>query len=200
MLEKIEQKGLFFFTRILAFVLIVGLVLGTAELLVTTISNAPQAVRSEVTPQMVADSFKANRESPIARSEASQSGAADPLAGLTIPANLQPVFQGPYGESNRQFVSQRLEEILKGDRQSTLEAISSTLRLAPTALSPAQVVGRYFDMREKQIEAAKAANTRRADHFKNGLVQVGVGLALIALFSLVLVLLAIERNTHPAKA
>jgi hypothetical protein len=165
------------------------------------VSDAPQSVSPKVTPQMVADTFKSGASNEVQGDQASLSpDNADPLKGLTMPASLEPAFQGYYGASNKDFLANALREIPRGDRQSILNEVSSALQLAPAGTSPAQVVGRFFSLRNSRLKTSKAASTERMDHYKSGFLQIGIGLALVALFSLVLVLLAIERNTRPQQA
>ena len=200
MLSVLERKGLFIFTRVFALLLIVALLIGIALIGFQVLSGLPKSVDTTVTPAMVVQSLKSTTSAQNS-SEGSVPASADPYQGLTVPTNVQKLFEGYSGASNKAYIAQSLPEGAISERQAYLDSLEQTIVAGEAAgLGAPQAAERYIGMKKARAAAAESIKTERAANLLSGFYKVGVGLALVGLFSLVLVMLAIERNTRLQQA
>lgn len=213
-LNSLEQKGLFVLTRGLALLVILGLVVGIATLLWSaTLGGEPLPDGRVNTQELVAVMRAVKKGEPIPETAAARRrdlrgdgvgaptipGNPDPLAGLKLPANerfrewmknatLKGIFEG------------WVKEVPRQNRQAFLDGIGAVISEAEKVEKDGVVVSEaltaYVESARNAREEAKAAREVRKAERERALYAAVAGLALVALFSLVLVLLAIERNTR----
>lgn len=205
LLDRVERAALFRFTRFLAFVVAVLLVIGFVGRLVGIVSvwNLSKMPPQWVTPAQMREHFSA------ASAPATTPAPANIMKGLTLPKNLNAImFDGLSASTraqNQQVLTDNLSELPVRDRQAYLDHMSQVVTAFAHAdtqytsmAARADVVNAYIGMMQARIAAASLLRARARRALLIDLGEAAVLLALIGLFSLVLVLLSIERNTRLA--
>lgn len=200
MLTTLERKGLFTLTRAGALVVILGLFIGigitTSDALKSRGNPVPTPVGTqELLAEVNGDSNRAQETQEVP----SEGVTYDNLSGLRIPTFQSNLIQ-KYPKA-RQFFSDLLKDIPFEDRQPYLDEMDTAVGPldAQYHLPLPKIVAAmtsFSHKREVRVATAKAAEAHNAEVRTQTLYRLGAGLTLIALFSLVLVLLAIERNTR----
>jgi hypothetical protein len=193
-LAIVERKAIFRLTRVLALIVIILLALGTAFAIYSAVVGTTAVPSGKVKAE---DVFK-DKAGATAAAEGGHAGslAQDPLASLKIPevATLKTWLTIP---ENKNVINAKLVGTELADRQEYLDGIGKVITMAENQKrNPAESVGRYFGQIEQARAAKAAAEIERKAEREKAIYAIGIGLGLIALFSLVLVLLAIERNTR----
>ncbi|MEZ5452904.1 MAG: hypothetical protein R3E93_08850 [Thiothrix sp.] len=202
--DSFERRFLFVLTRGLALFFIFGLL---ASIMIGGIMVSDKLTPKDsttVSPQEVVDALKPPEyEEPPQVADATSATPApvpDPtiLPGIKLPFVLQKHFNAP---DRIQTLRDWLEALPNGQRQVFLEemaaAVTESEKVGADGLD---AVNQYKELKFdklKQEEAAAAALTQAR------LMYAGAAFGavlLIALFSLILVLLAIERNTRRGQA
>lgn len=215
-LNSLERKGLFVLTRGLALLVVLGLAVGVVVALWSvTIGGEPlpdgrvdpqKAIKAmvalkkgEVVPPETAAQRGASEDGGIG--EATIPGASDPLAGLKLPTHKR-FSDWMENEILRKMIREWILEVPRKDRQAFVDGIGAFIPEAEKAekegINMGEAMMAYVDTCRVAREDAKAALEARKAKRERALYGVTAGLALMALFSLVLVLLAIERNTRPS--
>lgn len=116
------------------------------------------------------------------------------LPGLKLSFALQKQFSSP---ENIRILNRWLEASPEKERQEFLDELSNVVMAAEgEGLDTTSAINKYHQMKVERITQANAAKiVDRADRLTAAGIAAGA-LALIAMFSLILVLLAIERNTR----
>jgi hypothetical protein len=84
------------------------------------------------------------------------------------------------------------------DRQEYLDNLGDVIQAAKSAgLSDTDAINTYFRMKDRQLESIAAQKATRMQTTTIVIEGTASALGLIGIFSLILVLLAIERNTRP---
>jgi hypothetical protein len=116
------------------------------------------------------------------------------LPGIKMPFILQPYFST---ERNRQILLRHLEDLSPSEKQEYVDNLSEIVQAAQSEhLDVPESINSYIRLKEQQISRAAAKNSGLVQtrlYIAGGAVSI---LGLIGLFSLILVLLAIERNTR----
>lgn len=190
LIARFERKVLFRATRLGALALCMLLflaLLGSGLMLLGTLSSGVE----RPDPTEVATNEDSARSNPAGGnlSEAESS----PLDGLNMPPNLLEEF---LSANNGPILTNWLKAVERDERQSFLDDLSEAASAAKAAgQDQAHAINAYHSryiayVEERQLAEATTTATRLLI-----LSVIGSALALIALFSLVLVLMAIERNT-----
>ena len=195
LIDSLEIKGFFRFTRFFAvlfiMVLTVGLIIGGA--LFSKIW--PTQVSTRVNPSQVleieAERGPATRPAPQNTEDAE---ALKVLADLRIPE----FFPKYFGDNqNRGVLVAHLGKLPEKARQDYLDNMAEVVALAENqGADVVQALNIYMQKKDQNIadiEAAKAAAITTRAYIVASFLS---GLGLIVLFTLILVLLAIERNTR----
>lgn len=195
MLDTLERKALFGLTRWLTLILVLCLVAiiavcisqGTAS---WRISDRP-VVQAEEVMGAVTGAVKADPD-PDEPEVAVKPDAV--LATVKLPKVLADLFQQ---ENNRNVLSGWLESIEAKNRQPFIDGMLAAVSLGlERQQQPSEVINAYHQMYLEQV-AALEARRKIAEAKQQQAAMIGGGaLLLLAVFSLVLVLLAIERNTR----
>ncbi len=202
--DSFERRFLFVLTRGLALLFIFGLLAAIVIGGVMVSDKLSLRDSTEVSPQEVVNAIKPppseELQPPTDSNTATPVPPPDPaiLPGIKLPFVLQKHFNVP---DRIQTLRGWLEGLPSGQRQAFLDEMAAAVVEAEKAGADGlDAVNKYKEIKYdklKQEEAAAAALATAR------LTYAGVAFGavlLIALFSLILVLLAIERNTRRGQA
>lgn len=201
--DSFERKFLFVLTRGLALLFIFGLL---AAIVIGGIIVSDKLMPKEstsVSAQEVVDAIAPPLPETPVTSDASSAIASPPpdpmiLPGIKLPFVLQKHFSAP---ERIKVLRDWLSELDTSQRQVFLEEMAAAVTEAESrGVDALEAIDKYkeikFDkLKQEELAAAKLATQR--------MTYAGVAfgaILLIALFSLILVLLAIERNTRRGQA
>ena len=194
-LESVERHALFRLTRFLAFVVILALslalVIGAVIFAGDLIPNQTPVVSFNEISRELHPAPEANQPG----SKPSQPGEESQGApSLDLPFVLQPYFSA---SDNREVLMRHLEGLDSSERTEYLNNLSQVVKASQSSGEDAtNVINKYFELKQTQLALAKAdsaARTLRRLYIAASALSI---IFLIALASLILVLLAIERNTR----
>ena len=195
-----ERKVLFRIARFVAFSICFLLFLALLGGGLYLLTSGRQDV-SRPNPAEVAESLKpveASAEGDAAAPDAAGESAplnASVLKGLKVPPVLQELLLDP---RNQRIFKDWLDAMPEEERQAFIDGLAEAVTKGRAAgLEDAEVVNAYHaEFAKYVIEKKQAEELAKAQrvYVAGALVSI---LMLLALFSLVLVLLAIERNTRP---
>lgn len=200
-LETFERKGLFRFTRILALLVIVALILGLIVGAVLFASTLIQSNDKRVEPESVVAAIRP--PAPDGREVTSESSTtlgqsgpslAGSFPGLKIPFSLQAYF----GHRDfREFMITKFAGNSLVDQQEYLDNMGEVVDAAKAAnLKDSDAIETYVRLKDNQLQVANSRKMERTQMRIYAIEATGATFGLIGLFSLILVLLAIERNTR----
>lgn len=197
---QFERKVLFRIARFVAFTICFLLFLSLVGGLLY-IGKSLKTEASKPNAQEVVDSLKPIHSAVTSTETTDEDSNAMPLAtqpmlrGIRLPAELQELF---LTEDNQKVLKDWLDELPESDRQPFIDGLGSAVKAARSAGGVEDIAAinayheRYFAyVAERKIAEVAAAGERL--YVAGAVVSI---LILLALFSLVLVLLAIERNTR----
>jgi hypothetical protein len=201
-LAKFERNFLFGLTRSLALcfifitlaaLIISGLVIGVSQLEKEDISVAPREVIDNLKPISANDAIQPETQ----QQENSASSQSPSLpSGLKIPFVLQKHFSSP---DNLRTLNNWLEELPEDQRQPFLNEMAEAVTEAEKEqIEPLDAINAYHKLKMEKLQAIDIAKEKQKQTWLWYAGAVGLGVIIIALFSLILVLLAIERNTRRA--
>lgn len=201
--EGFERKALFNITRAVALVCVTVFLLVIVGSSLYGVSIWQQQVVTNVSPQEIVDHMKpVELAAPTAEQPQgtkplpNQGPGQSPLYGYRIPFSLQKYASG----ENAQVVRNRLDAIPATDRQQYLDELGSVVTAADAKKVDAiEAINAYMKATSDRYAEAAAKRGEKWETLKFVGAAIGGGLLLVALFSLVLVLLAIERNTRPVR-
>jgi len=198
-LDAFERKGLFGFTRLLALSVVGLLILGLIGGLIAWGSTLFASDKKRVEPEKVIAALKPLPTSVDGDASGGRAPAEPPppsgvLPGLKIPFRLQPYFSRV---GSREFMRGKLSDMPLSDQQEYVQNMEEVVAAANSAgISEPEAIETYLLMKDREISDAAARKVVRQQTRIYVLQAVGSAFGLIGLFSLVLVLLAIERNTR----
>jgi hypothetical protein len=198
--EGFERKALFNITRAVALVCVTVFLLGIVGCVFYGVSVWQEQVNTKVSPQEIVDQLKPVEPSKTqtpqpqgAQPPANQGPAQSPLAGFQIPFSLQSYVSG----DNAQILRNHLDEVPSEERQAYLDELGAVVTAAQSnKIDPVTAINAYMDAKSERYKQAAMKSAQKWDTLKLVGEISAAGLLLVALFSLVLVLLAIERNTR----
>ena len=113
------------------------------------------------------------------------------MAGFQIPFSLQGYVSG----DNAQILRNHVDEVPAEERQAYLDELGTVVTAAQSnEIDPVTAINAYMDAKSERYKQAAMKSAQKWDTLKLVGEISAAGLLLVALFSLVLVLLAIERN------
>lgn len=191
---RFERKVLFRITCWLALglslLLFLALIAGSLMLLGTLSSGVEKPDPAAV----VSESGKTVRDDGDDGELSSE--PASSLDGVRLPTALQELF---VSDKNRGILEAWLDEIEHGERQSFVDALGQAVSAAKAAgQSESDALNSYHSRYQSYVMKRKLAEAKAESARVQIYILIASALALIALFSLVLVLMAIERNTRNA--
>jgi hypothetical protein len=202
--DSFERRFLFVLTRGLALLFIFGLL---AAIVVGGMMVSDKLMPKEstsVTPQEVVDAITPPKPDVSQTSDSSTSTATSPppdpmiLPGIKLPFVLQKHFSVP---ESIKTLREWLEVLPSEQRAGFLDEMAAAVTAAEkSGAEGLAAINKYKELKfaklkQEELDAAKLATAR--------MTYAGVAfgaILLIALFSLILVLLAIERNTRRSQA
>jgi hypothetical protein len=198
--ENFERKALFNITRGVALFLVSLFLLGVTAIAIYGASVWNTSVSTKVAPDVIINQIKP--PAPPANSESQPQGAklpsnlgpeSSPLAGYRIPFSLQNYVSG----DNARVLKNHLDSVPENERQAYLDELGLVVAAAEeNKLEVVYAINTYIRTKGDLYAKAEAERAKKLETLKIVGAGIGGGLLLIALFSLVLVLLAIERNTR----
>jgi hypothetical protein len=193
-LESIEQRLLFRLTRFVAFIIVlvltIGLVVGAILFLNDFLPNQEahltySTIYSELHAQKPTTDVPATEEAPQVATEDT----------LKLPFVLQPLFSTT---ENRNVLKKHMADLDSDEREEYLSNLAEVVTQAKAqGDDTTAVVNQYFEDKEGKIALAKLDRSSRLERQLYVAAAAVSIVLLIAFASLILVLLAIERNTRP---
>lgn len=219
--DGFERKVLFRLTRILALVIVIALLAGAAAGVYAGWSMWPSGTAGNVSAADVVEKLRGDAGGNGAAQDdvaptAWQTAQSSPLDGVRIPPSLLPEFAVP-GEmpsdpgaiwsdaetraSNRKVLGNWTTHLDLPQRQKFVDEMAAAVDAAEQAgFERSSAMNGYATLKQERAASAAAEEAKAKEMRMWGAGVTGAALLLIALFSLVLVLLAIERNTRMPKA
>ncbi len=195
-LAKFERNFLFGLTRAFAMFFIIttltGLLIGGLVVLNQTGNQS-----SQVDPQEVIDVLKPSL--PVENAQPTLQVPSKPQAkrlplGLKLPFILQKHFSEP---SNMGILIDWLSAVPHEQQQTFLDEMAAAVTQAEKEhIAPFEAINTYHDLKQEKLAAAQLSAAAQKEAWLWYAGAIGSGIVIIALFSLILVLLAIERNTR----
>lgn len=187
------ERFVFMITRVLAFCGAVAILAGIAVLTTALLSAKSTTVTYE-------ELAKELPSSDSGQSPPTSVKASAPSVRVAIPANLQPHFQG----KNSDILSGWLEPLSASEQHSFLKNLSVIVeqvkKKANSGDELVYIVNRYHALKIERLKPSEI-DKYAALATKSGYIAGIFGLLLIlSILSLVLVMLAIERNTRLDRA
>jgi hypothetical protein len=195
LLDAFEQKGLFRFTRLLALLIVCTLVTAVIAGLVIFTGTALTQESSYVKPEKVIDQVKPSilSTSPAPTGE---SNFVDPnaLPGIKMPFSLQTFFSN---SRNMRILLDHIQTLSDEQKQDYVDNMAEVVEKAKAQnIDIVEAVNAYFSLKDQELQRAQVEHQQI---IQTRLYIAGAAISimgLVALFSLILVLLAIERNTR----
>ena len=196
-LSKFERNFLFGLTRAFAmtfiFTTLAGLLIGGLVVLL----NQPGNQSSKVEPQEVIDalkpSFSVDNPQPTDESFSIPQSKRLP-AGLKLPFILQKHFSDP---DNLRILIDWLSTVPNEQQQIFLDEMAAAVNQAEKDhIAPIDAINTYHRMKIAKLAKEQISVSAQKEAWLWYAGAIGSGIAIISLFSLILVLLAIERNTR----
>ncbi|MBU9192995.1 hypothetical protein KTD33_00420 [Burkholderia gladioli] len=201
--EGFERKALFNITRAVALVCVTAFLLAIAGGVFYGIAVWQEHVDTKVPAQEIIDPLKVSEMKPDqaadspdslgARPPVQQGPEDSPLAGYKIPFALQKYISG----DNSKILRSHLDDVPEAERQAYIDELAAVVSAAEAQkVEPVEAINSYMEVKSNRYKNAAAKAVEKRETLKLVLEATAGGLLLVALFSLVLVLLAIERNTR----
>jgi hypothetical protein len=192
-LETVETRLLFRFTRFLAFVVILFLSL---VLIIGAVSFAGDLIpnqSSEVSFNEISAEYHTVHESNEHGTNRLPT-REDSQSSLDLPLVLQPYFSPP---ENRAVLIRHMEGLDSSERIEYLDNLSLIVKASESKREDTtDVINKYFELKQAKLALAKADSAARIQRQVYMVASAFSIMFLIAMASLILVLLAIERNTR----
>lgn len=195
-LAKFERNFLFGLTRAFAMFFIIttltGLLIGGLVVL-----NQAGDKSSQVEPQEVIDVLKPSL--PVENAQPTIQAPSKPQAkrlpaGLKLPFVLQKHFSDP---KNMETVIDWLSAVPHEQQQTFLDEMAAAVTQAEKEhIAPFDAINTYHELKQEKLAAEQLSAAAQKETWLWYAGAIGSGIVIIALFSLILVLLAIERNTR----
>ncbi|MGI4861744.1 MAG: hypothetical protein ACRYHA_33415 [Janthinobacterium lividum] len=198
-IQGIERSAIFGIARAVAWVGIAAALIASVGGLVYGIVVWHENVALRVTPQdIVARLDAAAASSAAAASDAAAGAATQPsaLQGYRIPFPLQKYVSG----DNAQVIRGHLDDGAAADHQAYLDELGAVVTAAEARhLNAVDAINLYMKTKGGRYAEQAALKVRKWETLTWVGEAVAAGLLLLALFSVVLVLLAIERHLRHAR-
>lgn len=193
-LDGFERSALFVFTRALALVIVAVLIVGTSALVFWGASTFATSGATRVSLRELMPPEGSNEVKSTGGEQANIPQDMGLPPSIRMPFVLQKYFSG---SENLGVLHRQLDELTTSEQQEYLDNLAEIVSAQEVSTPDATaVINRYFTVKDSRIQKAKleAVENRNLQLYLLGSIVSAFG--LIALFSLVLVLLAIERNTR----
>lgn len=196
LIDGLEQNLLFRLTRILAILFICGVFVATVfgGFVLFTVTSKKPAITVQASE--VIEALKPQQQkSSVSPEQQVLAPEGDPLANLKVPFALQKILDS----ENVTTIRNWLRQIPEDKQAQALEEMGLVAAAAEKSnVAVPDALNKYHELKMERFAAEeKAAEAQKYSVLIFG-SSVATGIIVIALFSLILVLLAVERNTRPA--
>ena len=199
-IDKFERGFLFSLTRVVALFFIGIALLGLLASITLSVSNLIPA-ETKFSEQEIID-IASPEEAVEADSSYNENtenlyGEEDPLANIKLPFIVQKHLSDP---DNMKILKNWISGFSLDQKKEFIEELVSVIKVAEeNDRDVLQAINRYSTLKQLKLSELKMAQS--ASYYENAMTlgAVAATIITIALFSLVLVLLAIERNTRNAE-
>jgi hypothetical protein len=200
--EGFERKALFNITRAVALVCVTVFLLAVIGGAMYAFSVWKEPITTKVSAKEIVDMIKPVESAPKtaqipqgAQAPTDQTPELSPLAGFRVPFVLQKYASN---EKAQNIIKNHLDELPAADRQDYLDELGAVVTEAEAQkLDGIDAINKYMETKTQRYADAQSKRMQKFEALKLAAMSAAGGLMLVALFSLVLVLLAIERNTRP---
>ncbi|MDP1773020.1 MAG: hypothetical protein Q8L15_12110 [Methylobacter sp.] len=199
-LAKFERNFLFGLTRSLAMffifatlatLIVGGLVVGISQLSNSDSNIAPQEVIDSLKPALPVETMQPNNQQQTSQ-PTTQTQLLPP--GLKMPFVLQKHFSDP---DDIRRLANWLDEVPDNQQQVFLDEMATVVTQAEKEhIEPFSAINAYHKLKMEKLTAQRQTEAGNVQTWLWYAGALGAGIIIIALFSLILVLLAIERNTR----
>jgi hypothetical protein len=200
--NRFERNFLFGLTRVFAMLIILSILImtGIAGVL---FSNNHIEINTKVSTSDVIEAIKPPPVESQTETVSSETNGLNEqsvknvniLPSIKMPFILQKHFNTP---DNLRTLKGWLDSLSENNRQEFIDEMALAVTEAESLhLPPYDAINKYRQLKNEKLEKAslvKAEQRTQQLYFAGAII---LGVSLIALFSLILVLLAIERNTRP---
>ena len=195
--DSLEQKFLFILTRFLALFIIGCLLIAIVVGGIMFSEKLFPKNDTKVTPTEVMEAIKPP-VNPQSQPEQQPVLDINILPGIKIPFILQKHFNNP---DSIKTLKEWIENVPKEQRNEFINELAAVVEEAEkTKANVIEAINQYKELKFSKIKNLQLAKDE-ASNMRLKYLEIGFGcVALIALFSLILVLLAIERNTRKGVA
>jgi hypothetical protein len=199
-LDVIERRTFFRLTRIVAFLWLLLLTASTVLSLVLFIESTGHSPGHVAPDSALPPSNMSIAAEPTGGESLNQSSNASPLSSLRIPLAVQSYLDS---EENKKVIEGWLNSLDSSDRQDFIDNMAEVITTAQKErVDVFASINRYKDLKLAKIAAAKQGIDVLGVPVSPFKVVIGIiiQLGIIAIVSLILVLLAIERNTRKSES
>lgn len=196
-LAKFERNFLFGLTRAFAmffiFTTLIGLLIGGLVVMLNQASDQSSNVEPREVIDVLKPSLPVENAQPTIQSPSKPQPKRLP-AGLKLPFILQKHFSDP---NHMEILISWLSAVPHEQQQTFLDEMAAAVTQAETEhLAPFDAINTYHELKTEKLAAAQLSAAAQKEAWLWYAGAIGSGIVIIALFSLILVLLAIERNTR----
>ena len=195
-LEVIERRTFFRLTRIVAFLWLLLLTASTVVSLVLFIVSSGHSPGHVAPDSALPPATTSITARPAGGESLNQSSDVSPLLSLRVPLAVQSYLDS---EENKKVIEGWLNSLDPSDRQDFIDNMAEVITAAQNGRADVFAsINRYKDLKLAKIAAAKQGIDVLGVPVSpfNVFIGIFIQLGLIAIVSLILVLLAIERNTR----
>lgn len=197
-IDRFERKFLFGLTRLLSLLLIFALL---SLILVGGILFGGSVIGSKEAKITASEVIRAVRPGPNSAVEeekedtsGQRSPGLEPFSDMKLPPPVQKYLGNP---ENLRVLKGWIGVLPESRRQEFLDELSAVVLEAERAnVEPVEAINKYKEMKLARIESEKEAISDRKEMRLLAAGAIAFAIMLVAMFSLILVLLAIERNTR----
>jgi hypothetical protein len=197
-IDKFEKKFLFGLTRVFAILIIFSILIsvGIVGMLFVDFSKG---INTQVTAFEVTDAIKPPVVENTTSTYSTSSSSLSPtnlnlLPSVKLPFVLQKHFNEP---ENIKVLNSWLDVLPLDAQQNFIDEMAATVTESDKLKLPfVDAINKYKQLKFKKLDEERAAKAERRLQQTYFAAFVFGAVTLIALFSLILVLLAIERNTR----
>ncbi|MCA9805969.1 MAG: hypothetical protein KC777_28570, partial [Cyanobacteria bacterium HKST-UBA02] len=191
--DGFERSVLFRLTRVLAlgliFILLFGIIAGALAIYPLFGSST-----GAVTANEVISSLKIEKSEGTSSTTESEGLDVNPKAKLKIPFVVQKYIGGT---SNLTVLKSWVAELSPDETTEYLNELAATVSLAEKSdVDPLKAINEFHRIKSQRLAAARTADLERKGYVLALGATIAASLILIAQLSLILVLLAVERNTR----
>jgi len=195
MLDGFERKGVFRVARVFALIIICVVLISVVIAIVAFGNTLAPTSPAKVTADEVFASATSEQAETTGNRGDSEASNPTMLPNIRLPFVLQKYFNNV---ETRRILAGHIDSLTPELQQDYVDNLAIIVQEAETSntVKVVDAINKYFELKDKRLTEIRAiqADKERMRPYYAALIMSG--LAIAALFSLILVLLAIERNTR----